>query len=491
MSNNLKSLTVKVEKINELISDGDYEKAADEIFLYLDNFSNQTDKELVYKFLRLLNLICDKTPNITVKTVKRIEKFINDSNSWLRLVSLEILYQISMYRPNLLVDLIEEIRSRLFDKDAAVRRLTVKLMGKLILSLHIDDDRLKILIEEFIEKLMDNDWKVKLYVIKTIKKILNQDYTKIKDLEPLLSIVIINLRDEDSDVARATAELLKVLGTYFLSKDKIFYVLLNLLYNEEPRVKELIIWLFGEIGKERSSEIIPIIPQIIDLLKADNYRIQLKVIDALVNIAENNFDQIWSNLIESLDTSDQSFRNNQINALYHLGQNNINEIFSYIFDELEHPSKNVREGIATVFKRLFEEYQVEIENEITKILYHLESKYWRKRNKTIQLLEKICLILDQDEISVWIVVEFENALGREVDTDVKKELIMSIKKLKTEFKNLDDKIANIQDTILSLQERIKEFQKMPVKLRKKLNSHIENFQFNETEIKLNKMYSQI
>ncbi|MGV9198904.1 MAG: hypothetical protein ACOC4M_08695, partial [Promethearchaeia archaeon] len=451
----MESLTVKLEKIKEMISGGQYEKAADEIFLYLDTFSGQSDKELVYKFLRILNLICDKSPNITVKTVKRIQKFINDSNSWLRLVSLEVLYQISMYRPNILLDLIDELRSRLFDKDAAVRRLTVKLMGKLLLSLHLDNEKLNILIDEFIEKLMDQDWKVKLYVIKTLKKILNQDYTKIKDLEPLLSIVIINLRDKDDDVARATAELLKVLGTYFLSKNKIFYVLLNLLYNEEPRVKELIIWLFGEIGKERSSEIIPIIPQIIDLLKTDNYRIQLKVIDALVNISENNFDQIWSNLIESLDTSNQRFRNNLINALYHLGQDNINEIFRYIFEELEHPSENVREAIATVFKRLFEEYQVEIENEITKILYELESKYWRKRKNTIQLLESISLILDQEEISVWIVVEFENTLKKEMDMDVKKELISSIKKLKENFENIDDKIKRIQKTINSLRERIK------------------------------------
>ncbi|MGV9205951.1 MAG: hypothetical protein ACOC44_18220, partial [Promethearchaeia archaeon] len=487
----MESLTVKLEKIKEMISGGQYEKAADEIFLYLDTFSGQSDKELVYKFLRILNLICDKSPNITVKTVKRIQKFINDSNSWLRLVSLEVLYQISMYRPNILLDLIDELRSRLFDKDAAVRRLTVKLMGKLLLSLHLDNEKLNILIDEFIEKLMDQDWKVKLYVIKTLKKILNQDYTKIKDLEPLLSIVIINLRDKDDDVARATAELLKVLGTYFLSKNKIFYVLLNLLYNEEPRVKELIIWLFGEIGKERSSEIIPIIPQIIDLLKTDNYRIQLKVIDALVNISENNFDQIWSNLIESLDTSNQRFRNNLINALYHLGQDNINEIFRYIFEELEHPSENVREAIATVFKRLFEEYQVEIENEITKILYELESKYWRKRKNTIQLLESISLILDQEEISVWIVVEFENTLKKEMDMDVKKELISSIKKLKENFENIDDKIKRIQKTINSLRERIKEFQKMPVKFRKKMNSYIENFQFNETEIELNKMYNQI
>ena len=175
---------------------------------------------------------------------------------------------------------------------------------------------LKDLIEEFNEKLMENDWKVKFHVIKTIKKILNQDYTKIRDLEPLLSMVIVSLRDDDDDVARASGDLLKILGTYFLSKDKIFYVLLNLLYNEKARVKELIIWLFGEIGKEKSSEIIPIIPKLIKLLNENDYRIQLKVTEALVNIAQNNFDQIWSNIINSLDTRDIDLRNNIINAVH-------------------------------------------------------------------------------------------------------------------------------------------------------------------------------
>ena len=131
------------------------------------------------------------------------------------------------------------------------------------------------------------------------------------------------------------------------------------------------------------AEIIPIIPKLINLLKENNYRIQLRVIDSLVTIAENNFDQIWANLITALYTGDSEFRNTVINALYHLCQNNIIEIFNYIFEEFENPSENVRDGVALVFKRLYEEYQVEIENEITKILYSLESKYWRERKKTI------------------------------------------------------------------------------------------------------------
>ena len=74
-----------------------------------------------------------------------------------------------------------------------------------------------------------------------------------------------------------------------------------------------------------------------------------------------------------------------INGLYVLSQKNISIIFPYLLEELENPSEKIREGIALVFKRLFEEYQIEIENEITKILYHLESKYWRERKNTIIL----------------------------------------------------------------------------------------------------------
>ena len=205
---------------------------------------HDSDKELIYRSLSLLNLVCDKSPSISLRTIKYITHFINDSDSWIRLVSLEISYQISLFRPNLLIDLIEKLRGRLYDQDPSVRRFTVKILGNLILTLHIDLEELSIIIEEYTEKLMDNDWKVKLKVIKTIQKILNQDYKKIKNLEPLLSMVIINLRDEDDDVARAAAELLKIHGTYFLTKEKLFYILLNLLYNEANRVKELVIWLF-------------------------------------------------------------------------------------------------------------------------------------------------------------------------------------------------------------------------------------------------------
>jgi len=485
----LKSITLDSNEIEKLISKGNFEKVAEVIFEIIEN---NKDTELLFKSLNYLNQICDKTPTIALKVVKEIDNYINESDSWIRLVTLEILFQISMYRPNLLIDLIEKIKSRFYDQDPSVRRLAVKIIGNLILSLHIDLKELQDLIEEFIEKLMDNDWKVKLNVIKILKKILNQDYTKVKHFEPLLSIVIVNLRDEDEDVARSAAELLKILSTYFLSKDKIFYVLLNLLYNENSRVKELIIWLFGEIGKEKSSEIIPIIPKLIKLLGDNDYRIQIKVIDALVNISENNFDQIWANLIHALsDPSENEFRNNVINAIYHLSQKNISIILNYLFEELENPSESIRDGIALVIERLFEEYQVDIENEITKILYNLKSKYWRERQKIISLLQTICFILKNNKIVVWITIELNNALKNENDPDVKEEIVYSLKNIKENFKDIDENIEKINNELAFLRQRIIKFQQIPAAFREKLNSNINEYKFNDTEIQLNKMYNRI
>lgn len=488
MQKALTTLTFDIKKIEELISNGNHEKAAEEIFKAIEE---QNNEELIYKSLNLLNLICDKTPSIALKTIKTIERFITDSNSWIRLVSLEILYQISIFRPNLLIDLIDKIRARFFDNDSSVRRMTVKIMGNLILSLHIDLEELQTLIDEFTEKLMDDDWKVKFQVIKTIKKLLNQDYTKIRDIEPLLSMLIINLRDEDDDVARAAADVLKILGIYFLSKEKILYILLNLLNNEKPRVKELIIWLFGEIGKEKSSEIISIIPKLINLLKEHDYRVQLKVVDALVNIAENNFDQIFSNLINSLDKSDHKFRNSFINCLYVLSQNNISIIFPYLFEELENPSENIREGIALVFKRLFEEYQIEIENEVIKILYQLESKYWRERKNTIILLQNICFILKNHKLAVWITFELNKALKDELDSDIRDELIYTIKKIKSTFKDIDKKIQKAKYELNLLNKEISKFRKIPAEFREKLDSYIKEYKFNDTEVRLGKEYNKI
>ncbi|MHA1883501.1 MAG: hypothetical protein ACW96S_00495, partial [Promethearchaeota archaeon] len=307
-------------------------------------------------------------------------------------------------------------------------------------------------------------------------------------------MVIINLRDEDDDVAKAAAELLEVHGTYFLSKEKLFYVLLNLLYNEESRVKELVIWLFGEIGKEKSSalQIISIIPKLINLLREEDYRIQLKVIEALVNIAENNFDQIWANLIHSmLETGPSYFRNSLTNAIFQLCQKNIIEIFPYLFEELENPSENVREGIALVFKRLFEEYQIEIENEITRILYKLESRYWRERKQTVNLLNRICFILKNYKIAVWITIELNNILRNEKDPEVKEEILYTLESIKANFEDIDSAIDKINKELVLFQEEIERFQKIPAEFREKLNSYIDNFKFDDTEIQLNRKYDKI
>ena len=483
-------LTLDEKRIEKLISSGNYEEAAEIIFDLIEN-RDRLDKEILYKTLNLLNYICDKTPSISLRAVKYINFIINEPNSWIRLVSLEILYQISIYRPNLLIELMKEVRTRFYDLEPTVRRLAVKIMGNLLISLHIDKEEIQIIIEEFINRLMDNDWKVKLEVIKTLKKILNQDFSKIPDLEPLLSIVIINLRDLDEDVARSSAELLKILGTYFLSKDKIMHILLNLLYNEKGRVKELIIWLFGEIGKEKSSEIIPIIPKLINLLKEDDYRIQLRVIDALVSISKNNFDQIWSNLINSLDLGDEDYRNTIQNALYHLSQNNIPDVFIYLFEELESPSETVRDSVALVFKRLYEEYQVEIENEITKILYRLESKYWRERKKNTALLQNLVFILDIKKIAVWIFIELDKVLSDETDSDVKNEIIFTLKSIKANFKRMDETISRVNYELELFTSKIREFQKTPAQFREKMNALIKELKFNETEIELSKTYRKI
>ncbi len=475
--------------LEKLISQGHYEKATEEIFIIIET---TFDVETKYKSLTLLNHICDKSPSIALKVVKKVSELINDTNSWIRLVSLEIIYQISMYRPNLLINSIDKLNARLYDQDPSVRRLSVKIIGNLIISLHLDKPKMHGLIDDFTEKLMDNDWKVKLNVIKILQKLINQDYSKLRDLEPLFSIIILNLRDEDEDVARSAAELLNILGTYFLSKEKVFYVLLNLLYNEEDRVKELIIWLFGEIGKEKSSEIIPIIPKLIKLLEIDDYRIQVKIVDALVKIACNNFDQIWANLINAiLNASDKDYRANLTHSLFHICQENISTIFSYIFEELENPSKNVRDAVALVFRRLFEEHQIDIENEITKFLYKLDSKFWRERKKTITLLHKICFILKKEKIAIWITIELEKMLNTESDRDVKNEINNILGKLKTIYPNIESKIERIKNELHLIEERTISFQKIPAQFREELNSNIKNFKFNTTELEINKKYNQI
>ncbi len=481
-----------LKEIETLILKGNYEKATYQLFELIDLYKSNSDKEFIYHCLNLVNLICDKSPKISLEVIKNLSIFINDPDSWIRLVCLEILFQLSIYRPNLLIDLLDKIRTRLFDRDPSVRRLAVKIIGTLISSLYFSSIELDEILEEFTEKLMDNDWKVKLQVIRTIHKIITQDHTKIRNLEPLLSMVIITLRDEDDDVARASAELLKILGTYFLSKEKIFYILLYLWHNEDSRVRELIVWLFGEIGKETSSEIIPFIPKILKFLNVEDFNIQLKVIDAINNIAINNFEQIWANLIHTIsEASQKSYRNSLGNAISQLCQDHIEQIFPYLIEELENPSENIRNTIMIVFKRLYDEFQIEIENEITRILYRIESKYWRDRKKTIQLLKNINIILSKKKIAIWINIELNKILQKEKDLDVREEISYTLKTIESQFPYIKKDIEKINNELSLLRKSIKDFQKIPAKFRKKLNSYIKNFEFKTTEIQLNQMYDDI
>ncbi len=481
-----------IKEIELLILKGKYEKATYQLFELIDLYKSEIDKEDLYNCLNLLNLICDKSPKISLEIIKDLSPFINDHNSWIRLVTLEIYYQISNYRPNLLIELIDRINSRLYDNDPSVRRIAVMIIGNLISTLYFESNELDEIVKEFNEKLMDNDWKVKLQVIKTIHKIIIKDYTKIRNLEPLLSMVIITLRDEDEDVARASAILLKNIGNFYISKEKMFYILLYLWHNENNRVKELIVWLFGEIGKESSSEIIPFIPKIIKFLKIDDFNIQLKVVEALNSIALNNFDQIWANIIHTISIiSEKSYRNSLGNVIYQLSQQHIEQIFPFLIEELENPSENVRNTIMIVFKRLYDEYKIEIENEITRILYKLESKYWRERKKIIQLLKNIILILRKKKIAVWITIELNKLLREEKDLEVYDEIKYTLKVIKNQFSDIDDYIEKINEDLLFLKNKIKDFQKLPAQFRKKLNSYIKNFQFNTTQIQLNQMYNDI
>jgi hypothetical protein len=167
------------------------------------------------------------------------------------------------------------------------------------------------------------------------------------------------------------------------------------------------------------------------------------------------------------------------------------EIFNYIFEEFENPSENVRDGVALVFKRLYEEYQVEIENEITKILYLLESKYWRERKKTIILLRNICFILESKKVAVWIFIELEKNLRIENDPDVSEEIIYTIKNIKSNFQDIDEIIQDVNEDLSIFVNKIQEFQKIPAQFREKMNLYIKEFKFHQTEIELDKIYRKI
>lgn len=481
-------------EIEQLILKGRYEYATTNLLELIEKYRLQNNNEQVYNCLNILVKICDKTPEISLNTAETLKPLINDSDSWIRLACLDILDRISRYRPNLLIELLEEIKSRLYDRDTSVRQLAVKTLGTLILNLHIDSNKIAYIVKEFTEKLMDDNWEVKLNTIRAIKKISKEKPRTIVRLEPLLSMVLVHLRHEDSEIARLSAELLKILGLTYISKENIFYLLLNLLHNEEPEVQNYIIWLFGEIGHERPSEIISFIPRILNFFKTDDYRIQDKVIGALTKIAEKNFKQVWASFIATIsETRQKSERISLGHALYQLSQNHISKIFPTIFEELDNPSENVRETMALVLKRLFREYQIEIENEISGMLLKLESLYWRERKGAIQLIEKLINIghIFPKRIIIWICLELNNNLDEEEDMDVKKEISYTLDKIQSRFPDTQEMIKEINTQISFLRKKIKKFNKIPSEFRETLNSYIDNFRFNTTEVQLKHLYDEI
>ncbi|MEJ2250379.1 MAG: hypothetical protein P8Y97_12095, partial [Candidatus Lokiarchaeota archaeon] len=64
-------------------------------------------------------------------------------------------------------------------------------------------------------------------------------------------------------------------------------------------------------------------------------------------------------------------------------------------------------------------------------------------------------------------------------------------KIEEKFPTIEETITKIENDIKYFEEEIQEFQKVPAKFRKALNSYIEKFQFNETEVQLNKRYDEI
>ena len=70
---------LETEKIESLILNGYNEKASEEIFSIIERYENHSNKEIIYRSLSLLNLICDKSPQISESVIKIINPFVNDS----------------------------------------------------------------------------------------------------------------------------------------------------------------------------------------------------------------------------------------------------------------------------------------------------------------------------------------------------------------------------------------------------------------------------
>ena len=67
-----------LKEIETLILKGNYEKATYQLFELIDLYKSSSDKEFIYNCLNLINLICDKSPKISLEVIKNLSIFINE-----------------------------------------------------------------------------------------------------------------------------------------------------------------------------------------------------------------------------------------------------------------------------------------------------------------------------------------------------------------------------------------------------------------------------
>jgi len=475
----------KYGKISTLISEKKYDKATDEIFDLINYAESKSDKDTTYKSLELLNLICDKNSSVVSKIIGEIEPFINYPDEWIRLVTLEILYKISMYRPNVLIDLLDVIKERLWDKDSSVRSLSVKIIGTLINSTSLDLSEIS---SDFINKLNDVEWRVKLLTSNKIIEILTENPSKIKIYDVLIESVVNNFREENEDIREAAGKIFKILGLAVLPKEKFFQLIQKLLQDNDWRVRDTVIGAIGEICNKFSSEINVLIPHLISLLGDPSHIIQSKTINSLLKISETNFDELFSNLIAQLNIENIELRNNIEETLFYLGQENIEKASTYFFEELNNPSPKKRSIISKILASLYEENENDIENEILNLFNKFESKLWRKRKNLVDLLTEIALILKSEKIYVLIGSELRRIYSIEKDIEVKEEIEINLLQLKDAYENLDTEIDKIQQEVEFFHFNFLRFTNYPKDFREKVSSLIKDLKFDNAEIELNERF---
>jgi len=470
------------EKITSLISKKEYEEATNEIFNLIRSAQDVSNKETIYKSLEYLNLICDKNPTVVSKILTEIEIFINDPDDWVRLITLEILYRISIYSPDDLIELNEKIKDRLWDSDPSVRSLGVKILGTIINTSHVDlsDD-----VSFIVQKLIDVDWKVKMIASNKVNKLIIEQPDKIKEVNQLIESASMNLRDENEDIREAAGKILKSLGLSILGRKEFFRVLFDLLEEDDWRVRETIIWILGEISHICSQEISQNLPRLIELLGDSHYIIQSKTIDMLVKIAEINFDMLMKMLINTLESDNIEIRNNIEEAIIYLGGENIQNVSYYIFENLDNSSPKIRNSITTILINLYAEVGDDFESEIFNLFNQFESKQWRQRKKLVNLLTEIALLLKNGKIYTWIGAELKNIYDSEDDVEVKEEIEINLERLKSEFPNLEMEIDKVQIEVEFLHNSISYFTNFPASFREKISTFIKNLQFDKAEMELN------